>query len=220
MKASRFLSLAAFFSLLPASVLAQGIGVAAHVGSMGVGADLAFHISPSLGIRVGGNFVPADISFDAGDISYEFDIPPRFTAVLDLHPGGSAFRISVGVMKAEDISLTATLLGTVDVDIGGQIFQVSDVGNLTATFDTKDIAPYIGIGIGNPAGGPFGFFLDLGVGLWGTPEVLLVADGPITTIDPNFAARLLAEQTELQADIEKITVYPVFSIGFSIGFGR
>ena len=85
---------------------------------MGVGADLALHFSPSLGIRIGGNFVPADISFDAGDISYEFDIPPRFTAVLDLHPGGSAFRISVGVMKAEDISLTATLLGTVDVDIG------------------------------------------------------------------------------------------------------
>ena len=198
---------------------AQGVGVAAHVGSMGVGVDLALHFSPSMGIRVGGNFVPSDISIEYNDISYDFDIPPRFMAVLDLHPGGSAFRISVGVMRAEDISLTGSL-ADVTVDIGGTLYQVSDVGNLTATFDTKDLSPYVGIGIGNPAGGPFGFFLDLGVGIWGTPVTLLDADGPITAIDPNFTANLLAEQTDLQDDISKITVYPVVSIGFSIGFGR
>ncbi len=217
MKTSRIIGLAIVCALAPASIQAQGVGVAAHVGSMGVGGDLSLHFSPSIGVRVGGNFIPSDISFDAGDISYDFDVSPRFTAMLDLHPGGSAFRISVGAMQSDDISLAATLLNT--VDIGGLTFQAADVGNLTAVFDTKDTAPYIGIGIGNPAGGAFGFFLDLGVGLWGTPQVLLSADGPISTL-PSFQAELAIEQAELQDDVDAVTVYPVLSIGFSIGFGK
>lgn len=217
MKTSRILGLAAFLSLLPVAVQAQGIGVAAHVGSMGVGADIALHFSPSLGVRVGGNFVPADISFDAGGLSYDFDIPPRFTAMLDLHPGGSAFRISVGVMKADDISLSAAFVDS--TLIGGILWAPSDVGTLTAEFDTKDLAPYVGIGIGNPAGGPFGFFLDIGVGLWGTPQLMLAADGALSN-NAIFINELAVEQAEMQNDIDKITVYPVFSIGFSIGFGR
>jgi len=197
---------------------AQEVGLAAHVGSLGLGADVAVSVHPNVGLRAGGNFFPFDINFTSSGVDYSLGLPsPQFMLLADLYPTGS-FRVSAGLMiSSASFDLTGKLDGP--VNIGGTTYTPAEVGNLTGTLETRDVSPYIGIGFGNPASSRVGFFLDLGVAFHGNPQASAAADGPISTL-PGFQADLDLEIQDIQDDVGSIIVYPVLSIGVSIGLGR
>ncbi len=199
-------------------IAAQGAGVAVHVGSLGLGADLAIGFNRNVGLRVGGNLFPFNIDVTSSDVSYTANPPsPQFLAVLDLTAGG-AFRVSAGALIARnDFELDALLVGP--VDIGGTLYAPEDLGTLTGTFDTRTVAPYIGIGFGSPGNGRARFFADLGVAFHGTPQVSAVVSGPIAS-DPAFQRDLEREIQQMQDDVDPFKVYPVLSVGVMIGLGR
>ena len=208
--------IAALSMAAPAS--AQDLGLAVHGGSLGLGADVADAFNQSVGFRAGGNFFPFGINFTASDVNYSLDLPsPQFMVLADLYPTGS-FRVSAGVMiSSAKFELTGQLDGP--VNIGGSSYTPAEVGNLTGTLETRDVSPYLGIGFGNPAFGRVGFFLDLGVAFHGNPQASAAVDGPIAAA-PGFQQDLDLEIQEIQDDVESITIYPVLSVGISIGFGR
>jgi len=210
-------------ALIAAAVLvgparAQNAGLAIHVGSMGVGIDGAVMVHPRVGIRAGANYFPFDISYNSSGIDYNLDLAsPQFLLVADLYPTRS-FRVSGGLMiSSTDFDLTAKPDGPVDV--GGTTYTPAQVGNLTGVLETRDVSPYVGIGFGNPAASRVGLLLDLGVAFHGNPKAGLSADGPVAAL-PSFQQDLDQEAQKIQADVENYIVYPVLSIGVSIGLGR
>lgn len=199
-------------------VAAQDAGVAFHVGSLGLGVDLAVGLSRNVGLRVGGNVFPFNIDITSSDVSYTLNLPsPKFLAVLDLTAGG-VFRVSAGaVIGPNDFELDAQL--TRPVDIGGTFYTPQELQTLVGRFDTRTVAPYIGIGFGSPGRGRARFFADLGVAFHGTPQVSAVASGPVALV-PAFLVDLQREIQQIQNDADPFKVYPVLSLGVLIGLGR
>ncbi len=214
----RFASLLLTLSFAMAPMASGQIGVAAHAGTMGFGADVAASLTTRLGLRAGINITPYTPKFTADDIDYEFNFPsPQFTALADLFLVGG-LRLSGGVrISTEDLSLSGQLSNS--VDIGGTTYTPAEVGTLTGAIVTKEVSPYFGIGFGNVARSRIGFFADIGVALHGSPEVSLTASEGSLASDPTFQADLAREAQDFEDDIDWFTFYPVLSFGISFGFG-
>lgn len=202
----------------PTTILAQGpsFGVAPHVGTLGLGVDVGIAVLDGVTLRAGGGVFPSDIDLTISDIKFTVDLPsPQFVGFVDLFLAGQ-FRVSGGVMfSSADLEVTGVFTGT--VDIGNTTYAGADVGSLTGTIANNDIAPYLGIGWGNIAGGRIGFMLDLGVAFQGQPVVTFTADGPISQT-PGFQADLNQEVAAAEDDLNLFKYYPVVSIGLSFGF--
>lgn len=84
----------------PAAGLAfgQNVGGAVHVGTLGFGGRITTALGSGINVRAGIDVVPPlTILVEEEDTEYEVKFPsPSVTAVLDLHPGGSGFRLSAG----------------------------------------------------------------------------------------------------------------------------
>ncbi|MFQ5688770.1 MAG: hypothetical protein ACE5HQ_00675 [Gemmatimonadota bacterium] len=202
-------------SAFPAQAVGQGMGIAAHAGTLGVGADIAFAVGPKVALRGGSNYFPFTVDVRASDTKFRLDLPSgQSMAVLDVFLGG-AFRLSGGVLiSGQDVVLTGRLPNS--VSIGNQVYDAADVGTLTGVVANDDVAPYFGIGLGNVARSRVGFLLDLGVALQGRPRVDLAASGPVASL-PEFQANLEAERRAVEDDLRLFRFYPVLSVGFSIG---
>ena len=192
-----------------------GIGIAPHIGTLGIGVDIAVGGAGPLAVRAGANVLPFDISLTEADIEYSISPPStHFTLLVDLAtPVG--FRATAGLLfSPSDIEATGQLVGT--TTIGNVVYTSAEIGTLSGAIIHKDVAPYLGIGWGKPASSRLGFFLDLGVAFHGTPSVTLNADGLLRS-DPTFLAELETERAEFEDEISWLAVYPVISLGFSIG---
>lgn len=200
---------------LPKSLPAQsGIGLAGHVGTMGVGVDVAISPAHGIGLRAGGNIIPVEINGTFSDIDFSLDLQsPQMTAMVDLYPLGG-FRLSGGMRySSANIVLTADVAQS--VELGGTSYNLD---SLVGTIVTPAIAPYVGIGFGNPAASRFGLFVDLGVAYQGAPQLDLDAFGNATAL-PGFSADLEEERLEIEDALGTyFRFYPVVSLGFSIGF--
>jgi hypothetical protein len=190
------------------------LGLAAHVGTLGIGLDAALALHSRVGVRVGANFFPTTFDATASQVSYTIDMQsPTFTGMVDLYLAGP-IRLSGGVMYASN-NITLEGGATGSIEVGGITYPGSDVGTLRGEIVTRKLSSYLGLGIGNPAASKFGFFLDIGAGFHGTPAFALTADG-ILAGDPTFQANLEAERLEIEDDLSQLKIYPVVSIGMSL----
>ncbi len=202
---------------VPSAARAQQVGAAVHLGTLGLGADVALAVQPKIGVRAGANFFPFDIAIESSDVDYNLSLPsPQFLLLVDLYPLGG-IRLSGGVMvSASDFELTGELVDA--VEIGGTTYTPDQLGSLTGALGTRTVSPYLGVGYGNPARGRVGFFFDLGLAFHGTPEVSAGASGPVAAL-PEFQQDLAREIEEIQDDVDGYKVYPVLSLGVSFGLG-
>jgi hypothetical protein len=140
--------------------------------------------------------------------------------MLDLHPGGRAFRLSGGLLfNSSRVDATGLLDGP--VAIGDSMYQSADVGQLSGLVKYKKTTmPYFGIGVASDA--RFTITVDAGIGFSGYPRVSLSADSPLTGAEREALDQsLVQEQAQIQQDIESewwAKFYPVFSIGFKLRF--
>jgi len=210
------LGVVAVVGLLPGAANAQSWGIAPHIGTLGVGVDVAVSLDSHVGARGGFNFYPFDIKVTASDVEYKVSVSsPMLTALLDFYVAGG-FRISGGLLfSSDDIGLSGT--PTEPVEIGDGIYDPSEIGTATGIITRNTLSPYLGIGFGNAATSKIGFFFDLGVGYHGSPTIAIEVDGPIAS-DPIFQTELEREVQELQDDIQGYRFYPVATVGFSVGF--
>ena len=217
MKKIFWISIVAAVAVSPLPAHAQGAGIAFHVGTLGVGADIAAAFGSHIGLRSGFNFFPTDIDITVSDIPYQIDFAsPTFTLVLDLYLVGPLRLSGGGVFSPDDIVLAGEITGP--VDINGTVYSPAQVGIITGTILTNELSPYAGIGLGNPGRSKFGFFLDLGVAFHGTPGFTLEAVGGSASTLLQFQSDLAAEAQSIRDDLSNIIVYPVVAMGFSIGF--
>jgi hypothetical protein len=229
MKKGLFVLSAAALLALPVTASAQGFGIAGRAGTLGVGAEAAVGIGEALALRGGIGLFPIETDatrfWDVGqDVNAKLKFPKTWYNVgLDLYLGGS-FRIGGGMLfKPDDPTITATLQGTAEIDIGGQTYTASDVSEVVGSLSTKDSAPYVLIGFGKHTAPGVGLFLDLGVAFMGDSQVTLVAtDGnPVIIDSAAFQQRLLDEAQNLDNDLPAWAkkYWPIASIGLRIGLG-
>jgi hypothetical protein len=214
--AATTLLLAALLGLSPAASAQVGVGIRA--GTLGLGADVAFALSPNVQVRGGGAIQPWNPTFTISDIEYTVTLPGTFVNIgIDLFPIGGGFRIGGGLLyKPDDISISGKF--TDNVDIGGRSYTGSEVGTLTGTVSNKTTVPYVMIGFGKHASSGIGLFLDLGAALVGEQALTLTATGTVSS-NPQFIADLEGERLDAEDSLNKLKIYPMVNLGIRIGVG-
>ncbi len=203
----------------PVAAQFDALSVGAKAGTLGVGGEITTELLPQLNVR--GSYQWLDLSVDADieDIHYDADVELSNPMVLlDWYPFDGAFRLTGGALfNGSDVALSGT--PAEPVEIGNTIYLPSQIGTLRGEADFDEIAPYVGIGWGNPLSedGHWSLSVDLGVAFIGSPDVTLSATGPFAS-DPTFRQNLAEEEKDIEDELEKFSFYPVLSLALCYRF--
>jgi hypothetical protein len=213
----------AFFVILvtaTSQVYAAGIGVRA--GTTGVGIDVGWSVVPTLNARIGYSGLGFNTSVNTNDVDYDGKVRiSNLSGLLDWSPLGP-FRITAGIVGADNkVDIKGTPAGST-YTINGNTYQASDVGNLSGTVKVGNgVTPYLGFGYGNVAGAGVNFYFDIGVMIQGSPKTSLTANCGVA-LSPAQCAQLQddveVERLKVQDKLNKYKLYPVATIGITIGF--
>ena len=204
----RIAAVAAAFTSVVACGSAHAFGIGAKVGTTGIGGDVAMSVFPLVDARIGWAGGSLSRSYSTSGANYDGKLKlNNLNALLDFHPLGPTFRLTGGVIF-NDNKYDAT--GTPSNGLAGS-YSASVKGN--------SAAPYLGVGWGRVAGLGVNWYADLGAMFMGSPKATVTANcaapGAGCTALQNQVA---AEQSALQDKLNSFKVYPVLSIGFTIGF--
>lgn len=211
------LALALAFGALPA-VGQSNVGASLHVGTLGVGGRIVTALGDRVNIRGGVDFVPFDLQVEETEVEFDFHLPsPVLTAVLDLYPSASGFRMSAGaLLLGNEIRIEGTPAET--VELGGNEYTPDELGVIRGSLGTSRLAPYVGMGWGNALGSGLGFALDIGVAYHGPPDFTYEATGTAAS-DTQLIADLEEEAQVVNDDLPgAASLYPVLNLGVSFGW--
>ncbi len=189
--------------------------VSGKTSTLGLGGEFTTEVTSNINARIGINALDLDFERELDDIEYDIGLDfSSFSALLDWHIFDSPFRISGGVLSMNhklDLSASKT---TGEQEIGGVEYDWSEIGTLSGSVEIDNVAPYVGIGWGNPLTGDqrWGFTCDFGVAFAGSPDVALSATKMVASAD------LERERRDLEDDLEDFKFYPVISISFFYRF--
>ena len=178
----------------PAAEILERMGFGLHVGTTGIGLDVAYRALPWLTARLNGGYIGFDFEVSGVDASFQLW---NIGAVADIYPfEDDGFHVSAG-LGYFDLSLTAAAEGT------------------AASLNSGPVGGYLGLGFGNVAAaqGLIGVTFDLGVILTGA-KVEAAEDSGIDEllsfvgIDPG----------EVKEGF--LVAWPVLSLGVSFRPGR
>lgn len=214
--------------LLSAAALAgpargADFGMYATAGSVGVGGGAAAMFNSHLGARIGYTTFEYEVDgLEESDLTLDGEVKLGGAhALLDWHPFGGGFRLSVGAMESAELTARARpVANTYTFD--GVTYSVDDVGSATGSAEFDSIAPYVGFGYGRALSrdGRFAFAADLGVAVTGSPAVKLNVACAVESADlcAGLEDDVAAEQAELQREADKFEYWPVLSVGVSYRF--
>jgi len=181
-------------------------------GTLGIGGELTTNLAPDVQLDASIQWFKLDFDVEIDDIDYDVDLELLNPLVkLSWYPFAGDFRISAGVLfNGSDIDLDATSADP--IEIGNSIYQPDEIGSIRGDSDFDEIAPYIGIGFGNPLSQDrrWGITADVGVAFIGSPNVDLTITGPFAG-NPLLLADLAEEEREIEDDLDKFRFYPVLS---------
>ena len=199
--------------LLPAVARADGsIGVRA--GSTGLGVELAYPLSQSLGMRFIVDGYKYSRKYTQDNIDYDGDAKLRTGSLLiDLFPFANNFRISAGGVYNGNKLLLST--PNTSLTINGNPYTAT----LNGEVDFKKFAPYAGIGYGRAVGTGLSLTFDLGVMFQGTPTATLNGTcTPAPACTAQFQTDLKAQEASLNDKIKDFRYYPVATVGLAYTF--
>lgn len=189
------------------------VSVSLSAGTLGVGPELGLRFSDTLGARLGANALALSGEADVDGIDYDGDLDLRSAgAMLDWHPFASGFRVSAGARwNGTELDLSAR--PSAPVEIGGVVFTPAQIGMLEGTVELRSFAPAISVGFaGEPQPG-LTLGLEFGVLYQGVPELRdLRARGGLLANDPNFLARLRAEEDEVEDELDRYRLWPIVQL--------
>lgn len=214
----------AALALCPAVSFADNMAVSGKVGSLGLGVELTKTIANNVTGRVGINVFDYNTNTTRNTVNYDMKLQLQtITVTADWYPMSGDFRTSAGMFynnnratfNARNIAGAYTINGTAYA-----AGAANDITSLQGSATFNSLAPYIGIGWGNPAAKKnkgWGFVADLGVMYQGTPKATLTGTCGAAQLLTCAAvqANIAAEQIKLQAALNNFTWYPVASIGVS-----
>ncbi len=197
------------------------LGVTAKLGTLGFGAELNLGLTDHFGTRIGLNTFTYKYNGNSSSVNYDFKLQLQSASVIaDWYPFAGSFRTSAGVLYNNNQATLNALPTGGSYSINGTTYLASDVGSIHGSMTFNKVAPYLGIGWGNPVAKNKGWGLtsDLGVLFQGQPKTSLVA-----TCSASFPALqcaslqsdTAAENAKLESDLKNFKWWPVVSIGIS-----
>jgi hypothetical protein len=214
----------ALASIPLAAPAAAETALGVRAGTPGAGVELTTRLASRVDLRLALAGWDQDLTVTTDDVRYDGTLELRHAlALLDWHPAGGAFRLTAGAAFNDD-ALEAT--APVADLLAGEVPELPpglDLGTLSGHAEGDALAPYLGLGWGDPVGGDGGwsFALDLGAIFLGSPDVSLTLDTPLP-IDSipglrELVDRFLAdEEADLEEEIGDYDLLPVIS--FSVGY--
>jgi len=207
---------------LPLYAQAQGLSVSGKVGSLGMGLELSKGYSESFSTRLGFNTFNYNTTMVKNSVNYDFKLQLRtVSALADWYPMQGAFRATTGLYYNNNkFALTGKPTGAT-YTIGGVNYNAADVGNMYGSVSFNKVAPYFGLGWGNPVaqGKGWGLVSDLGVLVQGQPTTTLDATcGPAiagTAQCTNLQNSVASERAKLSSSLSNFKLYPVATVGIS-----
>jgi hypothetical protein len=213
-------ALAAVCALASSPAAAQNMAVGVNVGTPGVGVQAAAKIGDMVVLRGALDGLSVSHDEDYSDVAYDGKAKLLTGGLFaDLHPGGGAFFLSGGAYVGKrKINLRAQ--PTAAVDIGGQTFTPAQVGRLDGEAKLSNFEPFVGLGFDNTFVGDrnWGFRALAGVAFSKRPQVELTASGGTLSSDPDFQARLRAEEADARHDAKDFKYFPVVQVGLTRRF--
>jgi len=214
---------AVLLALMQSAAFAEGTAVTAKVGTLGLGADIAVQ-TPHEGVvgRLGFNAFNYSFNGMRNTVNYNAKLQLQtVTALADWYPSSDAgFRVSGGlVYNNNKASFAGTPTGGT-YTLGGVVYNATQIGGVNGTTTFNSVAPYLGIGFGNPvaSGKGWGVTSDIGILFQGSPKTTLTATcgvGVAPAVCAQVQASTAAEQTKLNDSLKNFRYYPVASIGVS-----
>ena len=211
----------------PAMAESPGVAAAVRVGTPGYGLELDLGLADRLGARLGYSFLDYDHTIDDTDLRYEGKLKiHNASALLDWHVFGNSFHLTAGVSNG-GVRLNASgrpSRGT--YELNGTTYTAAEVGSVGGRIEFgNSVAPYVGLGWGNPVGGAhrLTFLFDVGAYYGGTPSVSLTATcGTAAPQGTPLCTRLQqdvqAERHRLEDDVDLARWYPVVNLGLAYRF--
>ena len=219
MKIRNAITLTLACAALAEGVAAQGFGLGARIGTIGLGGEAAVALGERVVVRGGVGFNPVDFDQTFGEIDVTAELPTWYNIGLDAYLNG-ALRFGAGVLFKPD---DPTLIGvfTQDQEIGGQTFTPQQIGRMVGVIDYKDQVPYALIGFGKHTAPGVGLFVDFGLAFMGEPEFQLDAvGGSLNSQSGPLRTALDAEEQEFEDDAGSyLRFWPILNLGLRIGVG-
>jgi hypothetical protein len=199
---------------------APGGGVSAGVtgGTLGIGPEVAYRFSNTLGVRANATFLGVSRDVDSDDINYNGDLKLASGGLmLDFHPFGGGFTLSAGArVNGNKVKLSAK--PTADVEIDDEIYTPEEVGTLSGSIETNSLAPTLTLGWRGGRARGLSFGIEAGGMFQGSPTINNLRATGMLASDPDFQASLPEEEREVEQDIDNFKVYPILQVSLGYSF--
>lgn len=209
--------------LFPVVVNASNFAAYGSAGTNGFGLGAGTTINENFGARLGFNTFKINADQQNADGNYTVDLKlMTVSGLADYYPWAGKFRATAGaVYNGNKATITAKPTGA-NYIFNGVPYNSSDVGSFTGEMTFNSVAPYLGIGWGNPAAKDkqWGMTMDIGVLFQGAPKVTnTVTCGAITAGQcSTLQSDVSAGATKLETDLKDFKYMPVVNVGISYRF--
>lgn len=222
MKRLSFLVLGAF---AVGHAVADDFAVSGKLGTLGLGVEVTKSFSESITGRVGLNGSNYNKTGTESGVEYDFKLKLQtVSALADWYPWQGAFRGTVGLVYNNNKMDFSAKPSSGNYTINDKSYTAAEVGSLNGGIKFDNVAPYIGIGWGNPVAKEkdWGFVVDLGLLAQGSPKAsmsvtcgsAIVGTAKCTSLNTDADA----ERQQMESALNDFKWYPVASIGISKKF--
>ncbi|MCS7052930.1 MAG: hypothetical protein NZM09_04260 [Ignavibacterium sp.] len=212
------LSIIIFSTLFISPTLySQDYAAALKLSTTGITAEAIRSFSPNFNARLGFSFFSYSVNGGGGTgDDYSFDAKLglfSISALADYFPFERGLKLTAGFVVNLN-KFEANMKPARSYTVGGDVYTPALLGTMNANISFNKIAPYIGIGFGNPTAGSkgLGFSFDIGTIYQGPPKAKLSASG---LIEPSASPE---QQKKFEENLSWFKWFPVFSFGLTYKF--
>ena len=201
-----------------AQALPGAVEIGVTGGTEGVGPEASWQIGDVIGVRANATFLGFGHRVRSNGISYDGHVDLASGGVmLDLFPFRGGFFVSAGGrINGNHGRLSAT--PTQNTQIGGVSFTPAQIGTITGTADTKDVAPQLTLGYAGSLLPGLRLGIEAGALFQGAVRIRDFRSNGTLASDPTYMARLEQERVSVQDRVDDYKVYPVVQLRLGYRF--
>jgi hypothetical protein len=209
-------------SLLTSGRAAAEVAVGIHAGTLGIGPQVAVPLGDRSAARLVAGLYSHETTYDETGIEYDAEAELRSALLLlDFHPGGGAFRLTVGGgWNGTGLDVSAPVEELLRREVPDLPPLPLDAGTVHGRAEGQTLVPYAGLGFGgSPRGrGRWGVSFDLGAVYHGEPEVELGTSLPFSLpaqVQRELDRIAADEEARLEEELRDYAWLPVVALGIT-----
>ena len=189
----------------------QDFSIGVRVSTLGFGSEFTVQISHAINARLGFNAFSYGLDGEETENEYKYEADLQlqsFSALIDWYCFKGIFKLSSGLLVNQNL-VDLEIVPTGSYEVGARTYYPKDLGRMTGEVKFDKLAPYFGIGWGNPVSEykKWGFVFDLGMIYQNSCHVDFEAVGMI--------AQTADQDKVVEKSLEGWKAYGVISLGLT-----